>query len=167
MFPMIGRLATRVGGSLLAGNTAHNLYQQHQVLSGNADAPEGSRLQAVSASSQFPEGTVGYGAHLPIRTIHGVFGSLGEAQIGSLFSSPHAQNLMSQPINSPANLELGRTEHGYWDNVYQNPPQRWDDPIGGYMGSSFSPETRAFIQSTSASLRSYANILNGRGGGSE
>jgi hypothetical protein len=163
MFP---QLISRYGGRLLAGgavglNTAHNIYQQNQVLSGQQQAPPGSRLEAVGATGSFPEGTVGYGAHGAIRGLHALFGGLGQAQIGTLFSGEHAQNLMSQPIQSPANLQLAQTEYNYWDQVNQNPTST-DDAIGGFAGTSFGPNTRANIQSASAWLRPYAAMLNRR-----
>jgi hypothetical protein len=163
MFP---QLMSRYGGRILAGaalggNTLHNFYQQNQVLTGQQEAPEGSRLQAVSATQNFPQGTVGYGAHLPIRALHGFFGGLGQAQIGSLFSGPQAQQLMNQPMESPANEQLAQLEYNYWDNVHQNPTSV-NDSIGGFAGTSFGPGTRANIQSAGAWLRPYMDMLNGR-----
>lgn len=152
----------RHGGKVAAGvagatglNAAHNVHQQQQVLSGKVAPKPGSRLEAIAQTQRFPEGTTGYGVHPNIRAIHAVAGSFGEAQIGRYFSSPDTQAEMAKPIGSSSNTAVAQGEFDYWKKVYGKASSA-GELIGGYAGSSVSPDQRVFIQQKAHDLRKYA-----------
>jgi hypothetical protein len=155
----------RHGGKIAAGvvgaagvNAAHNVHQQQQVLSGKVAPKPGSRLEAIAQTQHFPEGTTGYGVHPNIRAIHAAAGSFGEAEIGNYFSSPDTQAEMAKPIGSSSNKTVAQGEFDYWKKVYSKPSGA-GELIGGYAGSSVSPDQRAFIQQKAHDLRKYAGGL--------
>ena len=144
-------------GGMYGGFVARNLYQQRRAFDNEDSVDHSTRLGAMLASNSFPSGTVGYGAHGGIRAVHALMGGIGQSDIGNLFRGEEAQRVMGEPIDSPANLELGQMEHQYWQNRYEghgaHGASTTGERFGGFAGSSFSPETRAQLQEGFSRLR--------------
>ena len=112
------------------------------VESGAIKPDQESRLGAFAGTHGYPEGTVGNAVHLGIAAIYLALGDAGQENIGRVFNSPEAKALYSQPIDSPANLEMARLEYGYWSNVLKE--DSWSP--GAHLATQMSPEVRALAQ---------------------
>ena len=114
------------------------------VRTGKTPVDPRSRLGAFQATMKYAPGTVGHAANKHIGNIYNVLGSSGEDQIGVVFNSPEAQKLLSQPVTGDANRALAQLEYNYWKQQNQR------GTLGGFMGTQFRPDSRAWLQEHAA-----------------
>lgn len=147
--------ATAAGGVGYSSFVARNMTLQEQALRGGT-VDLSTRLGAMLPMSQFSPSQVGGGAYPGIRAIHSLMGDIGQSNIGSLFNSPEAMHLASQPIQSGANRGLGQLEHSFWrtrmNGIGASGAASIGERFGGVIGSAFVPDVRAGIQAGFASL---------------
>lgn len=143
---VLGALRDSAGLLADAVNPSATIAQRVTALAavdrGAVQPPRDSRLGAYAATRGYPPGTVGHAVHNAIGTIFSTLGTYGEERIGSVFNSPEARALYSQPVDGPAGRRMAALEHRYWDMV------RREDPLsaGGQLGAAFDPAARDFLQ---------------------
>lgn len=101
-----------------------------------------TRLGAYAATKGYPRDTVGNAVHHAIGAIYVPFGAWGQERIGTVFNSPRAKELFSQPVQSEASLRIATIEYEYWSKVLDKDPLS----AGAWFATKFNPKTRDFLQ---------------------
>jgi len=133
-----------------------NYYQQRQALENPDQVDPNGRLGAMLAAGRFHQGQVGYGVQPAIRLIHGVFGNIGQQQIGRVFNGPEAQEIMAAPRDPENNRRLGEIEHNYWQEQ-QGHGENLPDEAMIRFGANVNPVYRGNIQELLAQFRERAD----------
>lgn len=146
---------SQIAGTVGAGWIGRNYYQQYQALENPDQVNPDSRLGAMIAARHFDNNQVGFGVYPSIRLIHTVFGNVGEQQIGKVFNSPQAQEIMGAPRTFENNRRLGEMEYQYWQGE-QWQGENIGDEFMIQFGAHVDPDVRAFLQEIAAQVRDRA-----------